>query len=153
MILIFSRNEEILLKIKDKSQGEFLKEKIDKIYSDLISVPYNIKFNLKKPFPNCLLSINVEVPEETLPGSIVKIQLTMKYHGEFDAGYLITFDDLGALDEEIVTFVEKTRFLVNFTESENLKEVEIEAFALRTGYFRLPDIKVIDFKCNSIIIL
>ena len=93
------------------------------------------------------------MPAEAQLSETIKIKLNVEYLGAEEGFFLLNFEEFEESEESILAFIDKTKFLVQFNATKKVEELEVEAFVLRTGFFKLPEIQISDFKCKEFSIL
>ena len=115
-------------------------------------MPHKFEFNVDKPYPYCKIKVHVDMPAEARLSETIQIKLKVEYLGSEEGFFLINFEDFEENEESILVFIHKTKFLVQFDATKREEELEIEAYVLRTGFFKLPEIQISDFKSKSKIV-
>jgi len=85
----------------------------------------------------------MSAPLITTPDTIIQIKVSLSYFGQDETSFLIDFEEM---DEDVLILINKTSSLLPFSPEKPVQEFDLEAYALRTGHYKLPDIHVNDFK-------
>ena len=103
--------------------------------------------DLKNPSKKAKIFVGIKTPSKAKLGELVQLRYRLRFLGDQEkAFYVFKLEEND--DEEILTFLNKTEFMVEFsTENEESRTAEIvfEALVLKSGVYHIPDLLVFDF--------